>query len=68
MPTAAQDHEFANEIACNVNITEVVINKNALKNAISWIATNLSPEDVFPEEDLEAWAEANGYKKDGHII
>ena len=68
MPTAAQDQEFADEMACNVNITRVVINKNALKNAVSWIATNLSPEEVFPEEHLEAWAEANGYKKDGHII
>ena len=30
----------------------------------SWIDANLSPEEVFENETLAAWADNNGYKKD----
>jgi hypothetical protein len=32
-----------------------------LGEAIAWIQANLSPEDVFTVNELEEWAEDNGY-------
>jgi hypothetical protein len=32
---------------------------------VTWVAANYSPEYVFPVSELEAWAEANGYIKEG---
>jgi len=32
-----------------------------LDQAIEWIKNNLTPEDVFDEEDLIEWAEDNGF-------
>ena len=31
---------------------------------VDWIASNLAPEDVFQEEILDEWAEANNYEKE----
>ena len=28
---------------------------------LDWIADNMNPEDVFPDEALDRWAEDNGY-------
>ena len=36
----------------------------SLDEIISWIKRNLTPEDVFDEEDLIEWAEENGYLPD----
>ena len=32
-----------------------------LYEAIEWITSNLSPEDVFDEKDLRRWADENDY-------
>lgn len=41
-----------------------IIDSDLLSNAISWINSNLSPDDVFSSEKLDEWASENGYKKD----
>jgi len=69
--TSAQDTSFIKEI----------ISTSLLEDSIAWIASNLSPDDVFddktllayvaqdkvenvfPESELEEWAENNGYTK-----
>ena len=35
-----------------------------LDTAVVWIGDNLVPDDVFSEDQLEAWAEDNGFKRD----
>ena len=35
-----------------------------LDEAVHWIQNNLEPEDVFSDEQLEDWAEMNGYVKE----
>ena len=32
-----------------------------LGRALDWIGGNLSPEDVFSDDDLSAWAKDNGW-------
>lgn len=32
-----------------------------LESSIEWIQSNLNPEDVFSKENLEIWAEENGF-------
>lgn len=34
------------------------------KAIIEWVKDCLRPEDVFPESDLEDWAESNGFVKE----
>jgi hypothetical protein len=34
-----------------------------LDDATQWIQDNLAPDDVFTEEQLETWAEENGFVK-----
>lgn len=46
-----------------VDFRDAMVSSDLLDNAIDWIATNLSPEDVFSEEMLAEWAEANDYRK-----
>ena len=41
-----------------------VISSSALEEVISWIKSNLEPEEVFDENQLEEWAETNGYVKE----
>lgn len=59
MATTAQDNEFAAEIKDHVEV-----NRYALDTAIDWIGKNLQAENVFSENELERWAEANGYIKE----
>jgi hypothetical protein len=40
----------------------VSLPKYLLDDSVSWIQNNLEPDDVFSAEQLEAWAENNGYK------
>jgi hypothetical protein len=40
----------------------VSLPKYLLDDAVSWIQNNLEPDDVFSAEQLETWAENNGYK------
>jgi hypothetical protein len=35
--------------------------EDALDVAVDWIKENLAPDDVFSDEQLEEWAEDNGY-------
>ena len=50
MPTTAiQDRKFIRDI----------IPDCLLEDAIAWISTNLSPEDVFSKEQLRLWAADN---------
>lgn len=44
-----------------------VIGTDLLQNSIEWIAINLNPQDVFSAEELESWAENNGYIKDDNL-
>ena len=41
-----------------------LINETLLDDAIDWIKMNLTPEEVFNENDLEDWAYENGFTKD----
>ena len=61
MPTSNQDKSFAEEMRDSVD--EVKMSSSALDNAISWIASNLNPDDVFSINDLRTWAESDGYIK-----
>jgi hypothetical protein len=38
-----------------------VIEVPNIDDLLEWIKGHLSPDDIFGEEELEAWAEANGY-------
>ena len=64
MPTGYQDRDFADEMASNVEETTVKMNLSTLDAAISWMQSNLDPDDVFSTKDLETWAENNGYVKE----
>jgi hypothetical protein len=44
---------------------EAVVSGALLEESIGWIASNLSPIEVFGEEALENWAQENGYVKAG---
>lgn len=35
-----------------------------LDEIVYWISENLEPEDVFDNNELEAWAEDNGWAKE----
>ena len=51
MTTAKQDSEFA----------YAVVGELLLEKAIDWISSNMSPEDVFSERDLETWSRSHDY-------
>lgn len=56
--TSAQDRFFAEEMKDSVGFT---IANSALENAIEWIASNLNPDDVFSDDQLESWAKSKGF-------
>lgn len=41
-----------------------IISSDLLDNAIDWIKSNMSPDDVFDQKVLESWAEENKYVKE----
>lgn len=45
------------------NFRDALIAHGLLDDAIEWIAKNLSPAEVFSKEQLEEWAEEEGYEK-----
>jgi len=49
-----QDREFIDDVM------QFLRNDGLLEHAIQWIAQNLSPEDVFPDGDLQVWAQLGG--------
>lgn len=62
MPTTADEKRFVEELS---ELVILEIPTRSLDSVIDWIAKNLDPDAVFPEKDLEYWAENNGYiKKD----
>lgn len=54
MASARDNNDFMNEI----------MDTYPLDTAIVWLRTNMTPEDVFDEAELIAWAEENGFLKD----
>lgn len=47
----------------NERFTKCVIADHILDHAIDWIYRFLKPEEVFLAEDLEDWANRNGFVK-----
>lgn len=43
---------------------DAMVDTDLLDKAIEWIGENLEPTDVFSKEQLETWAENNGYVKE----
>lgn len=43
------------------SVDEIKMSSSTLDNAIDWISSNLNPDDVFSESDLEKWAEDHGF-------
>lgn len=56
MITNRQNEQFLQEVFGGTD--------RLLVDVISWIANTLNPQDVFELEDLEHWAESNGYVKE----
>jgi hypothetical protein len=50
MTTTRQESEFVRD----------VVSGTLLEDAISWIAGNMDPEDVFSDSQLRQWADENG--------
>jgi hypothetical protein len=48
----------------NDRFIDETLRHDLLDVAVVWIGDNLVPDDVFNEDQLEAWAEDNGYKRD----
>ena len=40
------------------DINQVDIDEDAI---VEYVKSNFNPEDVFPESELESWAESNGF-------
>lgn len=49
----------ANEAVIEGSVT-MTINDDDIT---TYVRANMSPEDVFSKEELQEWAEENGYKK-----
>jgi hypothetical protein len=47
----------------NQEFREHLMPRWLLDDAVAWIIDNMCPEDVFPREDLVAWAETNGFEE-----
>ena len=54
MPDYVQERSFDAAIAPS----------GMLDTAVEWMKYNLNPGDVFDDDDLEKWAEDNGYVKE----
>lgn len=42
-----------------------VIGRGILDEAVDWVKSNLEPDEVYDKEELEEWAENNGFVKEG---
>lgn len=63
MPTSTQDKSFGEEMTSSVDETTVKMSNSTLDNAISWMQSNLEPDDVFTDKQLKDWAERNRYEE-----
>lgn len=61
MSTSKQDKAFEEIMISHI---EPKIGNAALDEAIDFICNEFSPDEVFPEDQLSAWAEKNGYTKE----
>lgn len=48
----------------NKKFNDEVLPQWLLDDAIDWIKSNLNPDDVFDQRELEIWAEDNGMVHD----
>ena len=48
----------------NGQFCKELISSTPLDTAVEWIRDNMHPDDVFDKEDLEEWAQDNGYVKE----
>lgn len=55
MTTSKQDNDFMSH----------VISGCLLEDAIDWISSNMDPDEVFPRDKLEQWANDNGMEYPG---
>jgi hypothetical protein len=55
MASAAENDSFA----------AALLPRWLLDEAIDWISSNMEPEDVFDNNQLDSWAEDSGYVKGG---
>ena len=49
----------------NKAFSEAIFPRYPLDEAISWIQSNMEPEDVFSDEKLEEWARESGFTQEG---
>lgn len=54
-----QDNAFLQEV-----ITPAMRKQNILEEVIDWIGNNITPDQVYTESQLKAWAEREGYTKE----
>lgn len=62
MPSTRQDKEFAEEMEGSLD--RIVMSSSSLDNAINWMQSKLTPDDVFTDKQLDDWATLNGYVKE----
>ena len=62
MPTSSQDQKFRDFL--KEEVADNGMSTTSLDSIISWMQSNLEPDDVFTDKDLENWAESNDYKKE----
>jgi hypothetical protein len=55
---------MATTVSQDNNFLKAILPSDLLESSIDWISKNMEPSDVFSENELEAWAEANGYVKE----
>ena len=48
----------------NKDFVDAILPTWPLDEAVDWINANMEPEEIFTDDKLEAWAEANGFKRE----
>ena len=59
MPSQTQQRSFIDQVVKS----NMEFYNEMLVDAITWIANNCDPDDVFSTTQLEKWAESEGYIK-----
>lgn len=61
-PTAGEEEwQMSTTVRQDREFLEALIPGSLLEQAIDWISSNTTPEDVFPAAALEAWARDAGF-------
>jgi hypothetical protein len=59
MPSQTQEKSFIDQVVkSNMEFYGAMLDE-----AMTWIGNNCDPEDVFSKDQLERWAESEGYIK-----